>query len=290
MPSAPSAPSRARVAVRRRTRSRSLGRISTIAAWTLVVLFTVAPIGYLALLSVSPQADILGGSLIPSRLALNNWPQAFGAIDVSSYIQNSLAAATLGAATTIVVSVPGAYAMTRYRLMGGRAAGLVVGTYIAPPILAIFPLFYLLRTLELTNSVVGLGLVYGLANVPVAVWLLEGFVHRVPYEIEEAARVDGAGQVRILGTIVVPLMAPGIAATAILSFILSYNEFLLARFFMSSSGSQTIPIAISLFQGDRQVQFGQMAAVSLAALIPVYLLAVFFQRWIVGGLTHGAEK
>lgn len=275
---------------RHKPKPQRLRKTMTGLSWAVIGLFTLFPIIYLALLSVSPQSDILGGRILPARFAFENWPNAFASIDVPDRIWNSLVAASIGAMVTILISVPGAYAMTRHNLLGGRAAGLVVGTYIAPPVLAIFPLFYLLRSMGLTNSAIGLGLVYGLANVPVAVWLLEGFVRRVPYEIEEAARVDGAGQFRTLSTVVVPLMAPGIAATAILSFILSYNEFLFARFFVTSASSQTMPIAISLFQGDRQVQFGQMAAVSLAALIPIYLLAIFFQRWIVGGLTHGAEK
>ena len=265
-------------------------RVATIAAWLVVIVSATGPIVYLALVSVSPRSDILGGGVLPSRLAFENWPNAFGALNIPNFLGNSLVTACVGALLSLLIATPGAYAMARHELMGGRLAGLVVGTYIAPPVLAVFPLFYLMRSVGLTNSALGLGIVYGLANVPVAVWLLEGFVRRVPLEIEEAARVDGAGTLRILRQVVLPLMAPGITATGILCFILSYNEFLLARFFSTSTGSQTMTIAISLFQGDRQVQFGQMAAASLAALAPVYVLAVFFQRWLVDGLTHGSTK
>lgn len=265
-------------------------RVSTAVVWVLVLTAALAPIAFLVLVSLSRQSDILGGGVVPSTLTLQNWPAAFRAIDVTQFLVNSLAAATLGAAVCLLIAVPGAYSMARYELAGGRLSGLVVGTYIAPPVVAIFPLFYLLRALDLTNSIPGLALVYGLANVPVGVWLLEGFVRRLPGELEEAAEIDGANTFQILTRVILPLLAPGIVATGILIFILNYNEFLLARFFVTRTDTQTMPIAISLFQGDRQVQFGQMAAVSLAALIPVYALAVFFQRWLVEGLTHGGGK
>lgn len=273
------------------SRRRGLLRpLAGIAAWVVVITSAVLPIAYLAIVSVSPQGDLLGGALVPSRFATENWPNAFSSLNIPLHLGNSIVAASIGAALTLLISVPGAYAMARHNLMGGRLAALVVGTYIAPPVLAVFPLFFVMRTVGLTNSAFGLGILYGLANVPVAVWLLEGFVRRVPIQIEEAARVDGIGQFRMLHKVVLPLIAPGVAATGILCFILGYNEFLLARFFATSTEAQTMPIAISLFQGDRQVQFGQMAAVSLAALVPIYLLAVSFQRWLVDGLMHGASK
>jgi multiple sugar transport system permease protein len=274
----------------RTTRTGIAVRVATAVAWVVVIVSATAPIVYLAIVSLSPRSDVLGGGVLPSRLAFENWPNAFRALDIPTFLGNSLIAAGVGAVLTLFIAIPGAYAMARHELLGGRLAGLVVGTYIAPPVLAVFPLFFLMRSIGLTNSAVGLGIVYGLANVPVAVWLLEGFVRRVPLEIEEAARVDGAGVLRTLRQVVLPLMAPGIAATGILCFILGYNEFLLARFFSTSTGSQTMTIAISLFQGDRQVQFGQMAAASLAALVPIYVLAVFFQRWLIDGLTHGSGK
>lgn len=255
-----------------------------------MILSATLPILYLGMVSLTRQSDILGEGLFPSEITLENWPRAFAAVDFSIFLTNSLVAASGGAMLTIIIAVPGAYSMARHRLLGDRMLGIVVGTYIAPPVLAVFPLFYLLRYAGLTNSAWGLGIVYGMANVPVAVWLLEGFVRRLPMEIEEAARVDGCGLYRTLWHVVLPLLAPGIVAAGILCFVLGYNEFLFARFFSTSTSAQTIPIAISLFQGDRQVQFGQMAAVSLTALMPVYVLAVFFQRWLIEGLTSGAVK
>ena len=160
----------------------------------------------------------------------------------------------------------------------------------APPVVAVLPLFYLLKWLGLIDTLPGLALLNGLAAVPVAVWLLDSFVRGVPREIEEAAAVDGAGQLETLGRIVLPLIAPGIAAAAIICMILAYNEFLFAVVTTYRPETQTLPVGIALFQGDRLVQFGQMAAASLTGMVPVYAVALFFQRWMIEGLTSGAVK
>lgn len=258
--------------------------------WLWLVGFATFPILYLLIVSFTRQPDLLAGNFPPPTLTLLNWPRAFQSVPIIEYLQNSLTAAGVGAVITVVIAVPAAYAMARFKLWGGRLLSIVVSTYIAPPVLAVFPLFYMFRAAGLTNSEVGLAVVYGLANVPVAVWLLEGFVRRVPIEIEEAALVDGASSYQLLWKVVFRLMAPGIVAAAIICFILSYNELLVAQFFTTSTASQTLPVGISLFQGDRQVQFGQMAAASLTGLIPVYMAAVFLQRWLVEGLEQGALK
>ena len=158
----------------------------------------------------------------------------------------------------------------------------------APPIVALLPLFFLLRTTGVINTSIGLALVYGMMNLPVAFWLLSSFVRRLPMEIEEAALIDGAGPLAILRHIVVPLLLPGIVSTGIICMILGYNEFLLASFFTRSEATQTLPVGLSLFQGDRQLRFGQMAVASLVGIVPLYCMATFFQRWLIRGLTSGA--
>ncbi|MCU1651720.1 MAG: binding-protein-dependent transport system inner rane component, partial [Pseudonocardia sp.] len=160
----------------------------------------------------------------------------------------------------------------------------------APPVVAVLPLYFLLKNVGLTNSVLGLALVDGLANVPVAVWLLDGFVRRVPRELEEAAWVDGLSVAAGVRRVVLPLVYPGLVAAGLVCFFLAYNEFLFAVSFSQSPSSQTLTVGLSLFQGDRTVQFGQQAAASLVAIVPVYLLAVAAQRALIGGLSQGAVK
>jgi multiple sugar transport system permease protein len=161
---------------------------------------------------------------------------------------------------------------------------------VAPPVVALIPLFFLMQSVHLIDSIAGLALVYGIMNIPVAFWLLRSFVRAIPDEIDEAAWIDGASYWRTLVRIALPLLLPGIVATALICIILSYNELLFASAMTFSEGSRTITVGMSLFQGERLVNFGQMAAASFAGMVPVYVIAVFFQRYLIGGLTHGSVK
>ncbi|MFJ2816917.1 carbohydrate ABC transporter permease [Streptomyces sp. NPDC087294] len=256
----------------------------------LVALVMAVPILYVVSLSLRSRDDVLNGGLLPSALFWRNWPDAFRAVDLAHYALNSWAVAAGSVVLTLVIAVPGAYCTARAGRGGARLASLVLSSYCAPPVVAVLPLFFLLRTLDLDNTVTGLALVDGLANVPVAIWLLDGFVRRVPREVEEAAWLDGLGSAATLRRIVLPLIGPGVAAAALICFFLSYNEFLFALSFAQDSGSQTLPVLLSLFQGDKNVEFGQQAVVSLVGIAPVYLLAVAAQRRLVAGLTTGAVK
>ena len=256
----------------------------------LALLFFVFPIFYMVLVSFKTQPDIASGDVLPSALFWQNYPDAFRSIALATYLKNSAIVAIGGAALTLVIAVPATHAIVRYRLGGNALPAIILGSYVAPPIVALFPLFFLLRNLGLVNTLTGMILVYGVMNLPVAFWLLSSFVKRLPVELEEAAKVDGVGYFRTLWSIVIPLLMPGIASTGIICLILAYNEFLFASFIARSEANQTVPIGLSLFQGDRQLRFGQVAVASLTAMAPIYLLAVFFQRWLVRGLTTGIGK
>jgi multiple sugar transport system permease protein len=287
------AASRARTsALRENTTARPSGqwRLLRWVALGLVLLFFLAPIAYLALVSLKPQAEVLSGRLLPSRIAWENWPNAFGTVDVLLFLRNSIVVAGLSAALTMLLSVPAVYAMVRFRTGGSLLRSVVLSSYVAPPIVAVIPLFYLLKWSQLIDTLPGLALVHGLANLPVAVWLLESFVREVPRDIEEASWVDGAGRVGTLAHIVLPIIVPGLVAVTIICIILSYNEFLFALVLTYRPDTQTLPVGVALFQGDRLVQFGQMAAASLTGMIPVYLVALFFQRGLIRGLTGGAIR
>ena len=255
-----------------------------------VILFFTFPVLFMALVSVKGQADIATGQILPDVLYWQNYPDAFAAIALNRYLVNSAVVAFFGAALTLLIAVPATHAIARYGLGRSWLPSTILGAYLAPPIVALFPLFFLLKHLGLINTHLGLILVYGVMNLPVAFWLLSSFVRRLPVVLEEAARVDGVGYWRRLRSLVVPLLMPGIASTGIICLILSYNEFLFASFIARSTETQTVPIGLSLFQGDRQLRYGQIAVATLAAMAPVYLLASFFQRWLVGGLTEGTGK
>ncbi len=253
----------------------------------LVMLFFIFPMIFMFMVSLKSQPDIASGGFFPEALFWQNYPDAFGSVAVATYLRNSLVVAVGGAIITLLVAIPATHAIVRHRVGGKFLPVFILATYVAPPIVALLPLFFLLRTTGLINTSVGLALVYGIMNLPVAFWLLSSFVRRLPVEFEEAATIDGAGHFTVLRYIVVPLMLPGIVSTGIICMILGYNEFLLASFFTRSEATQTLPVGLSLFQGDRQLRFGQMAVASLVGIVPLYLLAAFFQRWLIRGLTSG---
>lgn len=284
------------IATPRRVRRKNLvsggpgAAISRGVWWTIVLVLTLIPILYLLLLSFTPKSLILSGEVLPERLTLDNWGAMWDRMDILRYAGNSIVAALLGCLISLAIAFFVAYAIARYRTGGGFLPMYVLAGFLAPPIVAVVPLFFLLRGIGLTNSPIGLALVYGLVNVAVATALLEPFIERIPLELEEAAQLDGVGPLRALMSVVLPLVTPGLVATGIILVILNYNELLFALATLQKNESQTLPVAISLFQGDRGVQFGQMAAASIAAMVPVYVGAVFMQRYLVGGLTSGAIK
>ncbi|WP_336644833.1 carbohydrate ABC transporter permease [Microbacterium sp. USHLN186] len=258
--------------------------------WIMVLLGTLVPIVYLFTLSFTPQAQIATGQVFPTELTLRNWTAMWDRMPILLYVLNSVVAAVLGCVLSLVIATFVAFAMARFRTGGGFLPLYVLASFVAPPVVAVVPLFFLLRGMGLINSPYGLALIYGLVNVAVAAALLEPFVERIPAELEEAAQIDGAGPMRTMSSVVVPLLVPGLIATGIIILILNYNELLFALTVLQKNDAQTLPVAISLFQGDRGVQFGQMASASMAAIIPVYIAAVFMQRYLVGGLTSGAIK
>jgi multiple sugar transport system permease protein len=248
------------------------------------------PVVYLLSLALRTNDDVLNGGFLPSEVFWGNWGEVFATIPFATMLANSWVVALGSALLTALVAVPAAYVTARSRRHGPRLLALLLASYCAPPVVAVLPLYLLLKAAGLTNSVIGLILVTGLANVPVAVWLLDGFVRRLPVEIEEAAWLDGLTPLRSLVRVVVPLVAPGIVAALLVCLFLAYNEFLFAVSFSQRTDSQTLTVGLSLFQGDRRVQFGQQAAASVMAIVPMYVLAVAAQRWLVSGLTHGATR
>ncbi|WP_199908149.1 carbohydrate ABC transporter permease [Celeribacter baekdonensis] len=269
------------------TNTDRLIRMAFLAA---MLIFFALPIVYLFSTSFKTPDDVLQGRLLPDAATLKNYPNAFAHIPVARMIGNSVAVALLSGIITLVIAVPATYATIKLGAFHRTVPNITLASYAAPPIIALVPLFYLLQTAHLMDSIPGLALVHGLMNLPVAFWLLKSFVNDVPAEIDEAAWIDGAGYWHTLFSVILPLIFPGILATALICIILSYNEFLFASALTFSDTSRTITVGMSLFQGERLVNFGQMAAASFVGMMPIYLIAFFFQKYLVGGLTQGSIK
>lgn len=260
-------------------------RLALVAA----VIVTLVPLAYLLSLAVRPAEDVLNSSLLPTSVTVDNFVKVFDTIALGTMLANSWVSAVGAALLAVLIAAPAAYFTARHT-RGDRLLTVLLASYCAPPIVAIIPLFFLLRHAGLTNSVGGLIFVNGIAGVPVAVWLLDGFVRRIPIEIDEAAVIDGLTVAAAFRRVVLPLLWPGIVAALLVVFFLSYNDFLFAVYLAVTKESQTLTVGLSLFQGDRNVQFGQQAAAGLLGVLPVYVLALAAQRYLVGGLTTGATK
>lgn len=260
------------------------------AAVGLALAATLVPLAYLVSVSLMGRDETVSGILFSTDPQFANWAEVLFGTGLPRSIANSAVAALAGAGLSLLLGLPGAWAMVRYRSGGATLANLATSPWLLPPIVAVVPLFTLLRVLGLNDTLLGLTLVYALMNLPVAIWLLEGFARKLPPEIFEAAALDGAGPWRTLSSVVVPLMLPALVAVGTILAILNYNEFLLATFLTQSPEAQTAPVALSLFYGDRTPHFGKIAAASVIAVIPVFAAATFLQRWMVDGLTSGVGK
>jgi ABC-type glycerol-3-phosphate transport system permease component len=266
-------------------------RWSTVALLGLVIA-TAFPFYWAIIASFTPEAQLFERpSLLPRTLVLEHYRALFTQRDFWVPIRNSLIVA--GTTTVVCVTVGGlcAYALARLRFRGKTALlGLILAVSVFPQISVVSPLYLLLRSLRLINTYPGLVLPYLTFAMPLTVWLLVGFFRQLPAELEEAAMVDGASRLRTMREVIWPLALPGLAATAILTFVYSWNEFLFALSFTLGPERQTVPVAIALFRGQYQVPWGQILAAAIVATAPVALLVLLFQRRIVQGLTAGAVK
>lgn len=250
------------------------------------------PLYWALVSSLTPEARLFEApSLVPVDLVLEHYRALFRERDFYVPIRNSLVVA--GTTTVFCVALGSlcAYALARLQFRWkAPILGFILAVTMFPQISIVSPLYLLLRELRLINTYPGLVLPYLTFAMPLTVWLLVGFFRQLPAELEEAAIVDGATRWRAFWEIVLPLALPGLATTAILTFVYCWNEFLFALSFTLGPERQTVPVAIALFRGQYQVPWGQILAGAVVATAPVAALVLLFQRRIVQGLTAGAVK
>ena len=252
----------------------------------------VFPLYWMLSASLTSEARLFEApSLIPRVISFDHYRALFDARDFLVPIRNSVVVAGLTTVFVIPVAALCAYTLARMPFRGRRVLlALVLAVSMFPQISIIAPLYLLLRELGLLNTYPGLVLPYLTFSMPLAIWLLTGFFRHFPRELEEAAMLDGASRFRTVREIVLPLAAPGLASTAILTFLYCWNEFLFALSFTLGPDRYTVPVAIALFRGRYQVPWGEVLAGAIVATIPVVILVLGFQRHIVSGLTAGATK
>ena len=258
----------------------------------LLVLATAFPFYWAIVSSLTPEARLFEApSLWPGAPVLDHYRALFAERDFWVPIRNSLVVAGTTTLFCVTLGALCAYALARLEFRFKRTIlGLILGVTMFPQISIVSPLYLLLRELGLINTYPGLILPYMTFAMPLTVWLLVGFFRQLPRELEEAAMVDGASRLQAFREVIVPLALPGLATTAILTFVYSWNEFLFALSFTLGPERHTVPVAIALFRGQYQVPWGEILAAAVVATLPVALLVLLFQRRIVQGLTAGAVK
>ncbi|KAA3647703.1 MAG: carbohydrate ABC transporter permease [Chloroflexi bacterium] len=250
------------------------------------------PIVFMATTSIKQPIEIReSGAILPTRgIFTENWGRAFANVPLVRYLFNSTVVAVTSTLLALLIAVPATYSIVRFRTGGMVLPSLILGTYVMPPIVVSIPIFMMTRIAGLTDTLFGLILLHGMANLPVAVWLIDSYIRSLPVELEQAAWVDGYGRFETLLKVVIPLIRPGIVSAGMICMILSWNEFLFALILTYSDVSHTFPIGISRYEGEHGLQFGEMAAAALTGIIPIYLIVLFFQRYLVEGLTQGGVR
>ena len=274
-------------------------RIFIHVAAVFVSLIFLAPFAWMLIASISSQKELLGVPLdwTPNHISFERYHEIFTAhgdnpfANFRSALLNSIIIATSAVAISVTVGIFGAYSLARLRFRAQRPMLLVfLSTYMVPPIALVIPLYLIMANLQLLDTRLGLIIVYCTFTTPFVIWIMGNFFRTIPHELEDAARVDGCTRVGALFRVILPLARPGLLATMLFAFLVAWDEFLYALIFTSTTNAKTIPVAIAEFTGKYSSDFGLIAAGGVLATAPPVILALLFQRYIVGGLTSGAVK
>ncbi|MBA2513624.1 MAG: carbohydrate ABC transporter permease [Solirubrobacterales bacterium] len=265
--------------------------------WTIgivvVILYALIPVIWIASLSVKDPATLAEGGFWPKKFSLENYKGIFDSSDFVYALLNSIGIAMIATLISIFLAALAAYALSRLEFRGKSvilAGSLAIAMF--PPISIVGSLFEVWRTLGLFDTWAGLIIPYMTFTLPLAIYTLSAFFREIPWELEQAAQIDGATPFQAFQKIIVPLAAPGVFTAAILVFIFAWNDFLFATVLTSTNSSRTVPAALAFFTGDSQFSdpTGAIAAAAVVVTVPIIIMVLIFQRRIVAGLTAGAVK
>jgi multiple sugar transport system permease protein len=279
--------------MRHGTREYSLWTIAIV----LVVLFALIPVLWLISISLKPPSEIIDQRFIPASVSFDNYKSLFeGGLDGSPFLRpliNSIAIALITTVIAITLASFTAYAIARLEFPGKRAilaGALAIAMF--PPISTVGPLFDMWRAIGIYDTYLGLIIPYLTFALPLAIYVLVAFFREIPWDLEQAAQVDGATPWQAFRKVILPLAAPGVFTAAILVFIFCWNDFVFSISLTSSDASRTVPAALAFFTGESTFTepTGSIAAAAVVVTIPIIVFVLVFQRRIVSGLTAGAVK
>ena len=258
-----------------------------------VVLYALVPVAWIVSLSFKPSSELTDQRFLPQSWTTDNYRAVFDQPEFAAALRNSIGIAIIATVLAVILAMFAAYAIVRLQFPG---KALVLGGALAiamfPPVSIIGPLFNMWRSIGLYDTWPGLIIPYLTFTLPLAIWTLSVFFREIPWDLDRAARVDGATPFQAFRRVIVPLAAPGVFTAAILVFIFAWNDFLFAISLTSTDRSRTAPAAIAFFTGSSQFEqpTGAIAAASVVITVPIVIMVLVFQRRIVAGLTQGAVK
>ena len=281
----------------RSTFRKRLGRVGVYIIWIVATILVLLPIYWMFVVSARSRVELFDApTFIQTTFFAENYIKPLSDPTFQRYLANSLIVATCNALLVTVLAVCATYALSRWRLKGeGSIFFWTISNRMAPPAAFMLPLFLMftrvlkIGSFSLFDTQIGLILLYCIFNLPFAIWLLKGIMDGIPTELDDAALVDGASLITVLTKIIVPLAAPGIAITAVLSWVFAWNEYLFAAT-LTSVNARTVTTGLAEFVTVTGTNWGQMAALSMISLLPALLFLALVQRYIVVGLTFGAVK
>ena len=259
----------------------------------IIVIASLVPVAWIVFLSLKTPATATDGSFIPHQWTLSNYSDIFKAGIFTSALRNSIGIGLISTALAVMIASAAAYAIARLDFPGKQVLlAVVLGVALFPQISLVGPLYNLWRQIGLYDTWPGLIIPYMTFALPLSIFVLSSFFREIPWELEQAAQVDGATPFQAFRKVIVPLAMPGIVTTFIIVFIICWNDFVFAISLTSTTAAETVPAAISSFPGVSQfsVPYGDIAAAAVVVTVPVMLLVLIFQRRIVAGLTAGAVK
>ncbi|HEX2541359.1 MAG TPA: carbohydrate ABC transporter permease [Caldimonas sp.] len=263
---------------------------AVLVATTVFVLF---PYAWMLMTSIKPIADVVAWPVrwLPRVVTLENYAAILGDARFLRSLVNSAAVSIAVTAISLVLSVPAAYGLTRLVRGGGRPMLIgILASQFFPPMVFFVPFYIMLQSVGLLNTLTGLTFAYLSVTLPICTWMVATSLRDIPVEIEEAARIDGCGDLRIIRSIILPIAAPGIVTAGIFAFVLSWQEYIFALLYTTSERAQTAPVLMYYLLGQHQIDYARLMAAAVLLSIPIAVPFAFIQRTYRSGMTEGGIK
>lgn len=260
---------------------------------TLFLVFTLAPFYWILVTALKTSTEVFAKPLTywPRQLTYNNFYNLFSKLHFERYFINSFIVSISVTLLVSLMALVGGYAMSRYKFKGKSFVYvLLLCTQMFPAVVLMIPLFQTMNSLKLINDLRSLIIVCACTNLPYCMFMMMGYYNAIPRTLEEAAQVDGCNLLQAVFKILLPAMKPSIVATGAYAFINSWNVYVYATAFITRKEKYTLPLALSIFQGEANTNYGGIAAACVVALIPALILFAFIQKNLAGGATSGAVK